>query len=292
MSKVELAKIPALTFYKGDQTAYRRTSPLPQLTCVGKPCGLFQPEVVRCESLGGTGVDVDWKCEADLPESLRFGRVEVSCEGWSRPGDPHVLKGSCALEYRLVQVPGSLLRTDNPVFNVKGYDWSSIAFYAMWIGFLVIILYSFFKSCFRSADSTTRAPPRSGNGGNNPRSSSGWFPGGYRDDHANPPPPYTKNAPNSSSQGGWQPGFWTGAVLGGLTNHLWKRNNSNQAPPPPPTRSYDWERFRPQPSSSFFGNIGVNSRPTRRYEDDDRGEGNSNLGAIRRSTGIGGSKVR
>ncbi len=33
------------------------------------------------------------KCEADLPEALRFGKVEVSCEGWSRAGDPYVLKG-------------------------------------------------------------------------------------------------------------------------------------------------------------------------------------------------------
>jgi len=61
MSKVELAKIRALTFYKGEQTAYRRTSPLQQLSCIGKPCSLFEPEVVRCESLGGTGVEVDWK---------------------------------------------------------------------------------------------------------------------------------------------------------------------------------------------------------------------------------------
>jgi len=29
----------------------------------------------------------------DLPDKLRFGRVEVSCEGWSKPGDPYVLKG-------------------------------------------------------------------------------------------------------------------------------------------------------------------------------------------------------
>jgi len=28
-----------------------------------------------------------------LPEALRFGKVEVSCEGWSKPGDPYVLKG-------------------------------------------------------------------------------------------------------------------------------------------------------------------------------------------------------
>lgn len=35
-----------------------------------------------------------WRYVIDLPESLRFGRVEVSCEGWSRPGDPMVLKGT------------------------------------------------------------------------------------------------------------------------------------------------------------------------------------------------------
>ena len=69
------------------------------------------------------------QCEADLPEALRFGRVEVSCEGWDGPGDPYVLKGegsllptfcrhpandfvlslgSCGLSYRLVEVPNAL----------------------------------------------------------------------------------------------------------------------------------------------------------------------------------------
>lgn len=34
------------------------------------------------------------KCETDLPESLRLGRVQVSCEGWSGPGDSYVLRGN------------------------------------------------------------------------------------------------------------------------------------------------------------------------------------------------------
>ena len=78
------------------------------------------------------------QCEADLPDTLRFGRVEVSCEGWSGPGDPYVLKGmdglsfsqissyrsfcvsgSCSLEYRLVQIPDSLY-SDSPIFRPKG----------------------------------------------------------------------------------------------------------------------------------------------------------------------------
>ena len=61
MSRVELAKIKSLTFYKDSYTTARRTSALPQLVCVGKPCKLYQPDVVRCVSLGGTGTEVDWK---------------------------------------------------------------------------------------------------------------------------------------------------------------------------------------------------------------------------------------
>ena len=61
MSRVALAGIPALTFYKDSWTESRRTSPISQLTCIGKPCQLYQPEVVRCVNLGGSGTDVDWK---------------------------------------------------------------------------------------------------------------------------------------------------------------------------------------------------------------------------------------
>lgn len=61
MSKVKLAEIPALTFYKDALTQARRTTPIAQLTCLGKACKLYQPEVVRCVNLGGSGTDVDWK---------------------------------------------------------------------------------------------------------------------------------------------------------------------------------------------------------------------------------------
>jgi hypothetical protein len=102
MSRIELAKIKALTFYKDALTESRRTEAIPQLICANKSvCKLYTPEVVRCQSLGGSGTDIDWKvratrpkyathlahshhqCEADLPESLRFGKVQVSCEGES-----------------------------------------------------------------------------------------------------------------------------------------------------------------------------------------------------------------
>ncbi|KIY44002.1 DUF1183-domain-containing protein [Fistulina hepatica ATCC 64428] len=110
MTRIQLSRIKHLTFYRDALTDSRRNDPLPQLSCIGKACQLYQPDVVRCQNIGGHGTDVDWKCEADLPEALRMGRVEVSCEGWSGPGDPYVFKGkSCALEYRLTEVPDAFL---------------------------------------------------------------------------------------------------------------------------------------------------------------------------------------
>lgn len=61
MSKVALASIKSLTFYKDALTKARRTDPIPQLNCLGKACELFTPDAVRCINVGGEGTDVDWK---------------------------------------------------------------------------------------------------------------------------------------------------------------------------------------------------------------------------------------
>lgn len=92
--KVALASIPSLTFYQGEYTTGRRTAPVAQLVCDGAPCARFQPDVVRCKNAGGRGANVDWTCQAELPDSLRLGRVQVSCEGYNTPGDPNVLEGA------------------------------------------------------------------------------------------------------------------------------------------------------------------------------------------------------
>ncbi|QRW18376.1 store-operated calcium entry-associated regulatory factor [Rhizoctonia solani] len=99
--RVPLSSIKTLVLYADEYTTSRRTSPLPQLECTGSACRDFQPSSVYCTKT----TDSDWKCEADLPSSLRFGKLHVSCEGWDRPGDPHVLKGSCGLTYSLVRTP-------------------------------------------------------------------------------------------------------------------------------------------------------------------------------------------
>lgn len=98
-----LQEIQALTLYRGQYTTSRRTSPVPQLQCVGGTAGChsFVPEVVQCQNKGWDGVDVQWECKTDMDNAYRFGRIEVSCEGYSHPNDPYVLKGSCGLEYTL-----------------------------------------------------------------------------------------------------------------------------------------------------------------------------------------------
>ncbi|GAC94195.1 transmembrane protein [Pseudozyma hubeiensis SY62] len=82
--RVALSSLRTLTFYSGKHTAFRRTSPLPHLTCIGSPCRRFQPDVVQCTAMG----DGQWKCSADLPVTIRMGRVEVSCEGYDYAEDP------------------------------------------------------------------------------------------------------------------------------------------------------------------------------------------------------------
>ncbi|KAK9540276.1 hypothetical protein VZT92_002738 [Zoarces viviparus] len=100
---VLLRDVQALTLYKDRHTTARRSSPVPQLQCVGGSagCQAFTPAVVQCRNKGWDGVDVQWECKTDMDNAYRFGRIEVSCEGYSHPTDALILKGSCGLEYTL-----------------------------------------------------------------------------------------------------------------------------------------------------------------------------------------------
>ncbi|XP_056587683.1 store-operated calcium entry-associated regulatory factor [Triplophysa dalaica] len=100
---VLLRDVQVLTLHKGRFTTARRSSPVPQLQCVdgSAGCGAFVIEVVQCYNRGWDGIDIQWECKADMDNWYRFGRVEVSCEGYSSPNDEYVLKGSCGLEYTL-----------------------------------------------------------------------------------------------------------------------------------------------------------------------------------------------
>ena len=57
--------------------------------------------MVQCYNRGWDGREVQWECKADLEGGVRFGKVEVVCEGYDYPEDDFILAGSCGLEYSL-----------------------------------------------------------------------------------------------------------------------------------------------------------------------------------------------
>lgn len=143
----------------------------------------------------------------------------------------------------------------------------------IWLAFLGLIVYGFVKSFF-GAGAGVNDQPRGGPGGGPFR------PGGP--DNMHPPPPYSKDSTDAAPAANpWRPGFWTGAALAGIGGQL--LNNRNRQPGYG-ARPYDWEDDAPR-----------EERPRRRQPPPaprDRGEGSSNLGSMRSSTGLGGSSVR
>ncbi|KAH9034416.1 hypothetical protein EDB84DRAFT_1486961 [Lactarius hengduanensis] len=279
MSRIKLADISALTLYQDEYTSSKRGKSIPQLVCKGKPCKSFTPDVVRCVNLGGEGTDVDWKCETNLPESLLLGRVQVSCEGWSGPGDSHVLKGSCSLEYRLQEVP-KVYRPDSHSHSSKGsFTSEALMCYldALFIGILAFILYKLLYPRFEGRHRVS--PPRT------PRPD--LFPS---------PPPYSMFPPDTDNATGSQVrddqddfGFWSsvalgGAVLGGLGAYLLTRQGESDQPQP---RQYDQEneRYLTRPDPVPVPRASGSSSQQQSWESREGcREGLSNLGSMRRST--------
>ncbi|XP_040892678.1 store-operated calcium entry-associated regulatory factor [Toxotes jaculatrix] len=120
---VLLRDVQVLTLYKGHYTTARRSSPIPQLQCVGGSagCQAFVPEVVQCQNKGWDGVDVQWECKTDMDNAYRFGHIQVSCEGYSHPADAYILKGSCGLEYSLELTDEGRRRTQGSWGSHSGF---------------------------------------------------------------------------------------------------------------------------------------------------------------------------
>lgn len=76
-------------------------------------------EVARVLPLINCCFHLQWECKTDLDNSYRFGRIEVSCEGYNHPTDAYVLKGSCGLEYTLELTEEGRRRTQG---NSWGFD--------------------------------------------------------------------------------------------------------------------------------------------------------------------------
>ena len=141
----------------GNCISLRRSSPVPQLACVGGSgrWDFEQPELVQCYNRGTDGMSIQWECKAEMDNSLRFGKVEVVCEGYDYPGDPYILVGSCGLEYHL-----ELTKEGRERRAASGAGWgggwvdpTSSKTYdsnqqGSWLGFFINIFFFFFISIF------------------------------------------------------------------------------------------------------------------------------------------------
>lgn len=169
--------------------------------------------------------DISWACTSQLPPSLKLGSTDVICEGYDRPDDPYVLKGSCGVEYRLALTSEGERLYPNLSGDSEGVDWS---FWLFGIVFVAIALWIIVGACTKANANRRGAAWRQGNNG-------GWGPGGgwgggpgRWDD---PPPPYPGT--KSSADQGWRPGFWTGLAGGAAAAYMAGRRGSqynNQQP--------------------------------------------------------------
>ncbi|KAF9631366.1 putative duf1183 domain protein [Lasiodiplodia theobromae] len=151
---VLLSKIKSLTLRNGQKTTARRVSPIPQLKCIGGDAkGLYEVDVMRCKNAGSDYDDdnIQWTCQASLPEEFKLGSTDVICEGYDSPDDPYILKGSCGVEYRLMLTPKGLDRYGHRKGGRSGSgeddQISQGIAILFWVVFFGVIIWMVFKAC-------------------------------------------------------------------------------------------------------------------------------------------------
>ncbi|XP_018015152.1 store-operated calcium entry-associated regulatory factor [Hyalella azteca] len=257
VTKVLLKDVQALTLYAGKMTNGRRSAAVPQLECVtggSAPCSTFKPRVVQCTNKGFDGIDVQWECKTDMDGNVRFGHIDVSCEGYDYPEDPYILAGSCGLRYSLDYTrDGSKQGHDygyGPNEHSAGggsYGWKDDLYggtktaqsRSFTSGFADLIAYcamglmawAFYKTCISPprgtvgdrSDSTTNDDYPAGGGGGY-----GWNLGGGgglggtggAGGHYQGYDDASCHARRNAGGGGGGGGFWTGAAAGGLLGYM------------------------------------------------------------------------
>lgn len=288
--RVLLEDVKVLTLQEGKFTKGRRSSPIPQLKCVGGSAynSNFKPKVVQCKNMGFDGADFQWRCEADMDSSVRFGALQVSCEGYDYPEDKYILAGSCGLEYELEYTEEGRERQQqqrygggggggtfgNSNFEYGGYhrmntsDGMAGIFTMIVLG---VIIYIFYRVC-TSPGYTSPVVPGAGPdfGGGYP---GGGYPGGGYPPGGCPPPTYA-TYPGVAPGGG---GFWSGMATGGLLGYLMGR---------PRTYGYGYAPTYTTPYVPSYGGGGGGSFRT------GGGGSSSSSGGSRTTAGFGGTSRR
>jgi len=245
--KVKLKDVDVLTLYRNKLTNGRRSSPIQQLQCRGGTagCEAFIPDVVQCYNRGSDGLDIQWECKTEMPVEFKFGKIQVSCEGYDYPDDPYILAGSCGLEYTIdrtsVNQKKSSYSGSNNGYSSNGWnngqpykDDNEFNFGTLIA--ILIIMFILYKAFFK--------PDENPNNGGQPPTNPDFIPPAG----TTPPPSYESTQPppyNSgrqrnagSNNGGWNWGsFATGWGANSMWNSTQQRNgytrhrNRSRSPP-------------------------------------------------------------
>ncbi|KJR80786.1 uncharacterized protein SPSK_05405 [Sporothrix schenckii 1099-18] len=233
-----LSKVQSLTLRAGKMTTHRRVAAVPQLSCTANPqrlCDLFTVDTMRCTNQGSgyDAEDIQWSCTASLPPEFKLGSTDVVCEGYSSADDPYVLKGSCAVEYRLVltdfgerQYPDLAGEARKTSWGAdKTFNW---VFWCIFVAIALWILWAMFMGDGARDRGDRNNRPGGGFWGGGGGGGGGDGPGFGPDNDPPPPYPGTKQWGGQQQQQGWRPGFWTGAATGATAAYLAStRNNRN-----------------------------------------------------------------
>jgi hypothetical protein len=280
-----------------------------QLQCVGgDACGNYKltPRTVQCKNRGSddNGM-IQWKCEADLDEKVRFGKVEVNCEGYRFAGDENVLRGSCGLEYELWYTEKGMNqqakqqqnsynnyqqpprqqqqyqqpRHDYDYVREPSYERSGIGGL---IGFIVIVV--IFIGCIKlcgprgNTPTVIRAAPS-----NPPPSYSNMYPSApsYTPDF-NPEYTQTTSTTTTTSTGSGLLGPAVGAAAGFGAGYLLGRSQSSAQPQPQPVYR---ETIYPTTTTTYYDDSDDRTHRRRKSDDDDDS-------TTRTATAYGGTKSR
>ncbi|XP_053317663.1 store-operated calcium entry-associated regulatory factor [Spea bombifrons] len=283
--RVLLRDIQAITLYAERYTNARRTSPVPQLKCIGGSagCKAVLPQVVQCHNRGWDGYDVQWECKVDLGNAYRFGKVEVNCEGFDYPEDPYILRGSCGLEYTL-DLTDEGQRRSNDGYNSGGFgfsqgrssSWNSPSSSSEGSGAIVIIvilLLAFGVYKLFLSGPTMQQQPQPDEYGNQGYASAPPPPG-FKSGFTGTSTGYDSSGTNTFGSHATQgPGFWTGLGTGGVLGYLFGNRRAQPCQSP---------YFNTWTGPSYSGPMYGASQPSRAPESS----------GTRTASGFGGTKRR
>jgi len=231
--RVRLRDITALTLQSGMYTTGRRSAPVSQLKNTGGTAsGKFVPKVVQCYNRGFDGKDVQWECVSEMSADYKFGRIDVSCEGYDYPDDEYILAGSCGLQYELDYTAhglktGTYLQQKNYGGFFDGFKFNPTTLILLAV--VVFVIYTVYCAWTAQPEGIARPAGSGGSGGGHPPPDDGppppygWGPSTHRP----PPPSYDQSSRGKGSSGSGStstdsggPGFFTGLGLGALGGYL------------------------------------------------------------------------